>query len=59
MIRKVQTWLSGIVFLAVCFAGSVVDSNWQIAIAGMFVALVAFVGIAILENASDYLPERR
>ena len=59
MIRKLQTCLSAIVFLAVCFAGSVIDSSWQAAIAGGLVALAAVAGIAILERANDYLPEGR
>ena len=59
MIRKLQTCLSGMLFLAICFAGSVIDSSWQAAIAGVLVALMAIGGIAILEYANDYLPEGR
>lgn len=59
MIRKLQTCLSGMLFLAICFAGMVIDSSIVAAVVMLGVALGTAGLIVILERIDDYLPERR
>ena len=60
MIKRVQTFLSGIVFLAICVAGSVIDSSIVAALLSLGTALAVAGLIGLLEWVSDYyLPEGR
>lgn len=59
MIKRVQTLLSGIMFLAICVAGSVIDSSIVAAFLSLGAALGAAGLIALLEWINDCQPERR
>ena len=53
MRKNGQALLSGIAFLAICFAGMVIDSSILTAVASLGAAVVAVAGMALLERIED------